>query len=116
MIVPRENVVAQTAVKNTVETSLKSFEFTANIGEHGEIAIPDALLEDHGLKPGTRVHVRVTGHALSERLHKRGVTEEEIQHIAALQLESREQVVKFLLSEGALVKDAPRRRRTARRR
>ncbi len=108
--------MAQTGVKNTVETSPKSFEFTANVGERGEIAIPYTLVEDYGLKPGTRVHVRVTDHALSERLNERGITEEEIQRIAALQLESREQVVKFLLSEGALVKNAPRRRKTARRR
>jgi bifunctional DNA-binding transcriptional regulator/antitoxin component of YhaV-PrlF toxin-antitoxin module len=110
--------VPQRGGENIVGTSSKSFEFTANVGEHGEVVIPDSLLEDHGLRPGTRVHVRLTDHALSEQLHKRGVTEEEIQRIVALQLESREQVLKFLLSEGALhrPKDSGRRQRSARRR
>jgi bifunctional DNA-binding transcriptional regulator/antitoxin component of YhaV-PrlF toxin-antitoxin module len=113
-----ESIVARTRGNSTVETSPRSCEFTSTIGEKGEIVIPDTLLGDYGLQPGTRVHVRLTDHALAARLRERGITEDEIQRIAGLQLESREQVVKFLLSESALhgVKDVRQRNRGARRR
>lgn len=80
----------------------KSVEFETVLGDKGGLVVPAALLKHHGLKGGTKVHVRLTEHALSSRLHRRGVTEEEIERIAGLQLEPREQVVKFLLSEGVL--------------
>jgi hypothetical protein len=42
-------------------------------------------------------------------LKNKGVSEEEIERISGFQLESREQVVRFLLSEGALQKKGPKR-------
>ena len=78
-----------------------SAEFEASIGSSGVIALPDDVLKS--LKGTARnVHVRLTANAVGSSLRKRGVDEEEIERISRMQLESREQVVKFLLSEGAL--------------
>ena len=54
--------------------------------------------------------VRLTAKALSAELKASNVSEAEIERIGSLQLESRDQVVKFLLSEGALVKSGGRKR------
>jgi len=76
-----------------------SVEFKGEIDDDGKIAVPASILSR--LKKGS-IHVRLSGNRVASELKARGVTEEEIQRIAATQLESRDQVVKFLLSEGAL--------------
>lgn len=76
----------------------KATEFISVVDEQGRISIPeDVLRQVEG-----RVHVRLSPVHLSAQLHEKGVSEEEVEHLGAVQLESREQVVKFLLSEGAL--------------
>ena len=82
-------------------------EFDAAIGPDGAIAVPQEILGRIGR--GARVRVRLTGAAVASALRRRGVDTEEMDRIAALQRESHEQVLAFLLTEGAL---APRGKRT----
>ena len=79
--------------RNTVE-------FDTTIDEDGAIHLPEIL--SHALNKGTKVSVRVISNVLSKELKSKRVLENEIENIMALQLEDREHVVKFLLSEGAL--------------
>lgn len=81
-----------------------SAEFDAKIKRGGIIQIPDNLIENLGLADGTTVSVRVTGRSAMTSLKRSGVTNDEIDRIAAMQLEPSGQVVKFLLSEGVLRK------------
>ena len=85
-------------------------EFEAEVTEGGTLAIPGALAR--AIKPGTTVTVRLTRGAVAGALRRRGVTEDEIERIAARQLEPRENVVRFLEAEGALGSSARFRRRT----
>jgi hypothetical protein len=80
--------------------SKKSVEFEASM-DGGKIAIPDSIIHEIGDNVGA-VHVRLTTKALNSELKDRQVSEDEIELIGAMQLESRQQVVKFLMSEGAL--------------
>ncbi len=84
-----------------------SVEFETRIDEGGQIYIPDHIAKELGTDS---VHVRLTVKAISSELKQRNVSEEEIARIGNLQLESRDQVVKFLLSEGALQKGDGRKR------
>lgn len=72
------------------------------VGPDGAISIPGPLLESLGLSEGGKLSVRITGKAAMTLLKRSGVTNDEIDRIAATQLESPDQVVKFLLSEGIL--------------
>jgi hypothetical protein len=82
-----------------MEPKKSSDEFEATIDQEGKIAVPHELtLRLSGMK----LHVRLSREELVSELHERGVTEEEVEMIARRQLESRDQVVKFLLTEGAL--------------
>ena len=78
-------------------------EFDAVIEPNGKISVPHDIAQRFGAK---RVHVRLQAEEVTTELKSRGVTEDEIEQIAAMQLEPREQVVKFLLSEGALRSNA----------
>jgi dephospho-CoA kinase len=71
--------------------------------DEGRIRVPSHL---HKQFAGRTVYVRLTSEEISSRLKKNGVTEEEMERIARVQLESREQVTKFLLAEGALKNSA----------
>ncbi len=64
--------------------------------------IPKSALHRLNAGQGSHLHVRLTSAVLSGKLKARGVTEEEIDAIAALQLEPRENVVRFLATESAL--------------
>ena len=79
-----------------------SIEFEGMIDEHGAIVVPDAALDHFPKGSGNKVHVRLTGPRISSALKEKRVNEDEIERIASLQLESRDQVVTFLLSEGSL--------------
>ena len=57
------------------------------------------------IKPGSRVTIRLTDGVVSNQLRERRVTEDEIEHISSLQLELRENVIRFLEAEGALSND-----------
>lgn len=87
-----------------------SVEFEAMIEGNGSINIPKEVLA--GFKGGrNKVHVRLTSNAVGARLRHRGVSEDEIETISRVQLEPRDQVVKFLMSEGALRGTSGRRSR-----
>ena len=85
----------------------RSIEFEATVDETGKIALPKAIVKEVGENP---LHVRLTARSISSELKNRNVSEDEIERIGAIQHESREQVVKFLLSEGALKRSSFRRR------
>ena len=87
---------------------LRSAEFEATLGRGGSLGIPGELLESLGLAEGAKLSVRIIGKNAMALLKRGGVTNDEIDRIAVMQLESPDQVVKFLLSEGAL--KAKRRR------
>jgi len=98
-----------------MEKRSESVEFEGVVGAGGTLAIPGECLESLGIQKGERLHVRLTHRRLNSALQKRGVTEEEIERISKLQFESRAQVVKFLLSEGAMSrKQRPFRRKSVR--
>ena len=80
----------------------KSVEFESVIDRDGNIRVPEHLRRVMDETPHAKMHVRLTAHLMNSTLRKKGVSEEEIERIGNLQLESRDQVVKFLLSEGAL--------------
>ena len=83
-----------------MDRSYPSIEFEAEVNPDGEIKIPATIARK--LKGIKRVTLRLTEGVVSGRLQRRKVTEEEIEQIAALQLEQREHVIRFLESEGAL--------------
>ena len=74
-------------------------EFDTTIDEHGAIHLPEIL--QSALNKGTKVSVRVISNTISKELKSKKVSENEIERIMKLQIEDREHVVKFLLSEGA---------------
>jgi len=76
-----------------------STEFELKVGVSGDLHIPPAVLNRLRLGWGDKVHVRLTSRVLSGELRRRNVTEEEIERIAAVQLEPRENVIKFLRTE-----------------
>jgi hypothetical protein len=88
------------------KSSHETVEFDAVVDDQEKIAIPRHALRDLGSGVGKRVRVRLNRH--DELLHRNAVTEEEVEQITRLQLEPREQVVKFLLAEGALRKQRRR--------
>jgi len=77
----------------------KSVEFDATVDESGRITLPENAIKEVGK---SSIHVRLTMKSIHSDLKERSVSEDEIEHIGAIQLEPREQVVKFLLSEGVL--------------
>jgi hypothetical protein len=74
-------------------------EFEAFIDGKGRIALPNDLAQRF---LGKKVSVRISSNKIVTQLKARGITEEEIDRIVAMQREQRENVIKFLLSEGAL--------------
>jgi hypothetical protein len=74
-------------------------EFEGLIDDDGRIAVPSELLKHFA---GKKLRIRLNKEEVSSELRENNVTDEEIERISSLQLESREQVVKFLLSEGVL--------------
>jgi bifunctional DNA-binding transcriptional regulator/antitoxin component of YhaV-PrlF toxin-antitoxin module len=92
-----------------------SLEYEAIVDEEGKIVIPASVVEQVGAGKKAVVHVCLTEKNLSNALKEKNVSEEEIEAIARIQLESRDQVVKFLLSEGTLAKHVSFRSRSTRR-
>jgi hypothetical protein len=83
----------------------KSVEFVSEIDAHGNIHVPLEALRHLERTTGGRINVRLTGHRMDSELKRRGVSGEEIDRIKKLQLESYDQVVRFLLTEGALAQN-----------
>ena len=83
-----------------MEHPYPSVQFEAEFTAEGTIKIPAALART--LKPGDKVTVRLTNGIVSKALRDRRVTEDEIEHISALQLEQRDHVIQFLSEEGIM--------------
>ena len=77
-------------------------EFQAVVSSRGALEFPEGVAELLRSVHGSRVCVRVRSLDTHARLSARGVSDEEVVRIAAVQSEEREAVVRFLLSEGAL--------------
>ena len=77
-------------------------DFEAVIGPDGTIRVPGGILSRAGTGPGSRVNVRLLPAGIAKALERRNVTDAEVDRIAGLQLEPREQVIAFLLAEGSL--------------
>jgi hypothetical protein len=84
----------------------EGLEFETAIGGDGRIDVPREVLHRLGAHAGSRMRVRLMPAVIAAALERKNVTAEEVQRIAAVQLETSEQVISFLLAEGAL---APRR-------
>lgn len=82
-----------------MERNSSAVEFEAVIDHEGKIAVPVRVAKQWG---GKKLHVRLMTSEISDALREKSVTEEEVEQIAALQLETREQVITFLMSEGSL--------------
>lgn len=80
-----------------------SIQFEAHVDSEGTIVIPRAIAKKLG--KGKSITVRLTEGVVSNKLRDRSVTEDELEFIAGLQLERREDIICFLESEGILGKD-----------
>lgn len=87
--------------------------FDAIIGIDGLIRIPEKVREALAPHIDGPIRVRLVPASLDDELQSRGVTADEIERIASVQLEERREVIRFLLAEGSLGKKrrAPRARR-----
>lgn len=85
-----------------MDRSRRIVEFDAVVNEGGTIVIPDSVLQQLNNGGKGRLHVRLSAPDLVADLKSRNVVETEVEEISAVQMESREQVIKFLMSEGAL--------------
>ena len=79
-----------------------AFGFDARLKDDATIAVPPEVVKALGRDAATILHVQLTPASVWDELRERGITEDEVQAIAQLQMETREQVIGFLLAEGAL--------------
>ena len=86
-----------------MEHKQASNEFEALIDKDGRITVPVEVARQFA---GRKLHVRLHREEISASLREKHVTDDEVERIARVQLDSREQVVKFLLSEGILKRDS----------
>lgn len=87
-----------------MDQNLQQEEFEIIVDGSGSFRIPEPVRRR--LRPGHHYIVRMSRGKLHPRLRRRGVTEDEIEHIVRLQFEPRDNVVRFLESEGLLKGDA----------
>ena len=80
----------------------ESAEIDLRIPADGALVVPKEVLNRLNVRVGDRVHLQVTTNVLSRDLKQRNVTEQEIERIAGVQLEPRENVVRFLATESRL--------------
>jgi hypothetical protein len=85
--------------------------FDVLLGSDGRIAVPPEVVTALGHEAASLLHVQLTPASVSEELRARGVTDDELNAIAQLQMEPRERVIAFLLAEGALAHRHSRGRR-----
>ena len=83
---------------------LSDLEFDARIDREGRIGVPASAREALKGEHGHYLRVRLMPRSTSRALKAMGVTYEEIETIAAAQLESPERVEAFLLAEGVLAR------------
>ena len=89
----------------------ESGERVVRVLEDGTAVLEASFLKDLGLRPDDQIHVRVTTRKLRRGLLRIGVTEDEVETIAAMQLEPRENVERFLSTQGAMQRRAGRKAR-----
>jgi len=89
-------------------------EFEGRVEQDGFLSVPPAMLEELELKTHDVVSVRLVTKNAAALLRGRNVSDEEIDRISSVQMESLEQVVKFLLSEGALREHRRKKSRSGR--
>jgi hypothetical protein len=85
--------------------------FEAVIGAGGRIDVPPPVLRRLGAHAGTRVRVHILPAHVAQALDRYDVSAGELERIAAVQRESEEQVIAFLLAEGILSRAQGSRRR-----
>lgn len=90
--------------------------FDASVDPHGRIIVPASVADALGPHASALLRVQLTPAAVSDELRRNGVTDDEVELIADVQMEPREQVIAFLLAEGALARPAGRRGRSTGRR
>ena len=86
--------------------------FEARVDERGMIAVPQSIIEELAGRRKATFVVQLTERRFARELDRRSIGEEEIARITRAQLEGREPVIRFLLSEGALSRRRTRRGRT----
>jgi hypothetical protein len=84
---------------------VKSIEFESRLGSDGRLLVPEEIQTELQRLEGRRIRVRIIPERDARKLRTRNITEDEIDRIATLQREERRNVVRFLLSEGTLVRD-----------
>ncbi|HUL45294.1 MAG TPA: hypothetical protein VLY03_13150 [Bacteroidota bacterium] len=87
-----------------MEKPYPSLECEVRVGHGGVINLPPPIAAR--IQEGKRMTIRLTDGTVSAKLRRRGVTEAEIELIASLQWEQREQVINFLESEGSVSRSA----------
>lgn len=90
--------------------------FDGTVDAHGRIVVPAEVSAALGPDATALLRVQLTPAAVSEELRRNGVTDDEVERIAAMQMEPREQVIAFLRAEGALAEEPARSRGTKGRR
>jgi hypothetical protein len=68
----------------------------------GRLKIPKEVLKRLNIEGSRKIHLRITKGVLSDSLRRNNVTDDEIDRIATVQFEPRENVVRFLSSESKL--------------
>ena len=94
-----------------MEKPYPAVEFEAEVGDDGTIMLPRRIA--HRLRPGMQVTIRLTEGVVTKTLRSRGITEDDIEHIASLQFEGRDNVIRFLSAEGSLASSPFRARASA---
>ena len=86
-----------------MEKKYPGVEFEETIRSEGTIAVPATLLRT---LRSYNVIVRLTEGSVSPALRNHGVSESEIENIATVQMESRDNILRFLTAEGSLARNA----------
>lgn len=79
-----------------------AFEFEVEVGPDGAIQLPKHIREKIG--GSSSITIRLTEGIVPKHLRRKNVTEEEVEEISGVQMEQRENVIRFLQAEGALGK------------
>jgi len=82
------------------EHSYPVVEFETSIDHHGVIRIPAAIAAT--LQKGGRVTIRMTEGTVPRSLSTRGIGEDDVERMAMMQREGREDILRFLHAEGSL--------------
>ena len=75
-------------------------EFETSIDHRGVIRIPATIAAT--IQKGKRVTIRITKGTVSRSLSMRGIGEDDVERMAIMQREEREDILRFLHAEGSL--------------